>query len=326
MQRIFLYKVWFVVQWLAIGNVCGQWTRQTGDWAWGAQAGISCTFGTHVNRIGLTFKGFVNYDFAQLNFVWLGNYTFKSLAANQRGLENQLRLGGALAWGRRDTLLNPYLHECGQQTGRRYAVAYSCNWYNDGWRTNQRTGTISFQAYDARLAMENDFLSFIAQDRYRTGAASVSYWVRATNTMLNLQHISWTGDPYGVGSKWISYDTLVPALFGYLDMYEAPYGRYSAGIAALSVEQLLPYYYQTAHASLGWDAERIRNFMQNELIHDSPLMPIHWVPGLDDSFRNKNPHVAMITSTGEAYTYRPHQKLRKPQLYGQLGLNGGVYY
>lgn len=299
------------------------WRWQSGArWGIGGQVGLSFNLGTHSNRIGIIAKVFGFYDFLQINAQALGNYTFRNWGAQQKGWELQLRAGIVGAWGRRDSLTNPYLNEISNQTGRRFSVGYAYVWYLDTWKTSQRSGTFGFQLWDFRLVMENDFLSLIPQDRYRTGALGVYYWLRQTNTQLGLHHISWTGDPYGENANWVrKKDTDFPSRFGYIDTYHAPYGRFSNGILGLDIEQQLPFF-QYAHVAIGIDAEQIRNAMQNRLVHDNPVMTIF--NGEYD--RGTNPHIPMICIDGTCFLYKPEQKIRPARFYFQLRGNSTLFY
>jgi hypothetical protein len=306
---------------LSLGTASAQW-----EWASssrlvvGGQLGLSFSIGTHQNRIGLIAKVFAHYDFLQINAQVLGAYNFQSWATKRKGWELQARAGIVGAWGRRDSFVNPYLNEISNQTGRRYSVGYAFNMYRDGFKTNQVAGTFGFQVRGFRFVMENDFLSFIAQDRYRTGSAGIYYWFRPTNTQFGIHSITWTGDPYAKDVPWVR-DSLFPSRFGYIDTYNAPFGQFSVGIAGIEVEQILPYF-QYAHLAIGVDAEQIRNAMQNKLIHDSPILPANW--GENDE--GKNPHIPMICVDGKCYLYQPDQRIRPARFYLQARGNSTLFY
>ncbi len=299
------------------------WRWQSGArWGIGGQIGLSFNLGTHSNRIGIIAKAFGFYDFLQLNVQALGNYTFQSWGARQKGWELQLRAGIVGAWGRRDSLVNPYLNEVSNQTGRRFSLGYAYIFYGDTWKTSQYSGTFGVQILDFRLLMENDFLSLIPQDRFRTGALGLYYWLRRTNTQLGLHHISWTGDPYARDANWVRKNkTDFPSRYGYIDTYHAPYGRFSNGVLGIEIEQQLPFF-QYAQIAIGIDAEQIRNTMQNKLVHDSPIMRIF--NGEYD--RGTNPHIPMICVDGTCFLYKEEQKIRPARFYFQLRGNGTLFY
>jgi hypothetical protein len=296
-----------------------QWAS-TGEFRIGGQLGLSFSIGTHTQRVGLMAKVFVHYNFVQINLQALGAYNFHALGSKQKGWEVQLRAGVVGAWGRRDTIVSPYLNEVSNQTGRRYALGYAFNIYRDNFATSQVSGTFGLTLRSFRMVMENDFLSFNPQDRYRTGCVGFYYWLKETNTQIGVHHLSWTGDPYGEHAEWVR-DSTFPSRFGYIDTYNAPYGRNSVGALGVEIEQILPFY-QYAHAAIGIDAEQIRNAMQNKLIHDSPIIPANW----GDNDEGKNPHIPMICVDGKCYLHKEEQQIRPAKFYFQLRGNSTLFY
>ena len=285
----------------------------------GAQAGFSFTFGSHQNRLGLIIKGFVGYDFVQLNPQMAFYKNFRSIGANQPAWETQIRLGAVVSWGRRDSIRQVFVNEISNQTLKNYSLAYAYIWYKDTQGTRQKAGALAFQARKFQFAMENDFLCFIAQDRYRTGAVALAYQV-LPHTRLILKHVSYTGDPYGQGTNW-RRDTDFPARFGYMDMNNVLLGDRSIGSLTVGAEQALPFY-QQANFDVGIDAEQVRNAMQNKFIHDNPLIPANW----GDNPEGKNPHIPMLDRKNKSYLYQKEQKIRRPRFFGLLNLNGTWFY
>jgi hypothetical protein len=113
-------------------------------------------------------------------------------------------------------------------------------------------------------------------------------------------------------------------------MTSAPLGNRSIGVISLQAErrfdlgEMLGYSQrlpldQYLGAEIGIDAEQIRNFFQNKLIHDSKLLPLNW----NDV---KNPHIPMLCADGCPYTYHDGQKIRKPRLFFQSWLNNSILY
>lgn len=299
-----------------------QWRWAEGDkFLLGGQIGILFNFGTHVNRLGIIAKVFANYDFLQINTQFVGSYNFKALATKEKGWELQTRFGVIGAWGRKDTLLYPFIHDVSHQTGRPYSIGYSFNIYRDTWKTSQITGSFGFQIKRLIFVLENDFLSGISHDRYRTGTLGIYYWHKETKTQVGFNHIAWTGDPYTGDVPWIRHDKKFPSRFGYKDMSKALFGRFSMGLLAVTAQQALPLY-QNIDASMGIDAEEIRNFMQNKFIHDSPASPANW----GGSEEGKNPHIPMLDIEGNPYLYRKEQKIRPAKFFTQFGANNSLFY
>ena len=225
------------------------------------------------------------------------------------GRSGQARVGIVGTFGPKMTSPNPFVHELSNQTGRAYSIGYSWNFYLDNAQTSQITATFGFGIWDFRMAIENDFLAFRNQDKYRTGVMSLFY--RINNTQFGLQHAAWTGDPYAEGTSR-KYDDTYPSKYGYRDMTNAPYGNFSAGIVSAVVEQSIGYG-QYLGASIGIDADQIRNFMQNELIHENIIL--------------KNPHIPMVDTEGKQYLHNDdNQKIRPPLFFLQFLLNTGNFF
>lgn len=275
----------------------------------GAQLGISFSLGTHQNRIGLMTKFYYQYEYIQVNLQLSGFYNLRAMGNHEKGFEGQVKLGVVGAWGQKDSIANPFLNEVSNQTGRKYAIGYSYNYYFDNMGTSQFTATIGFEAWNARLIFENDYFSFMDEDKFRTGSMGLFY--RLHNTLFGFSHIAWTGNPYPKNSTKVGDNKEFPAKYGYMDMADAPYGNFSVGALALSVEHKIPYE-QYVGASIGIDADQIRNALQNKAIHENKLL--------------QNAHIPMIDSEGQQYLYREDQTIRPAEFYLQFLGNNGLFY
>ncbi len=295
----------------------------------GGQLGLSFSVGTHYQRIGVMARLYYAHDFLQTNIQFLGHYNFQAIGSLEQGWEGQLQLGLVGAWGRRNNIvdIHPYIQPVGNQTARPYALGYAYSWFFDQMKTSQNSGVFGFQIRDFRFYFENDFLAFQSMDKYRSGA--MAFFYRVGDWQFGLKNIAFTGDPYAHYSPWIE-DNVFPSRSGFIDMTDAPYGNRSMGVLALSVEHRLNIgemwgwssrfpTQQYIGAEIGVDAEQIRNFFQNKLIHDSKILPINWG-------KVKNPHIPMLCKDGCPYTYHPGQELRKPLFYMQWALNNGLLY
>ncbi len=296
----------------------------------GGQLGLSYSLGTHVRRLGLSCRFYYQYDFVQFNIQAAAVYNFKSLGSEAKGWEENIQLGMTGAWGKKRVntdLVHPYMNPSGNQTLRPYSAAYAYIFYFDKFGTSQRSGVFGFQIKDFRFYFENDFLAFQSMDKYRSGSLGLFY--RWKDWQFALKQIAFTGDPYGSYCPWIE-DDVFPSRSGFIDMTSAPLGNKSVGILALQAERRLPVSEylninrqfpldQYVGVELGIDAEQIRNFFQNKLIHDSKVLPLNWGDV-------KNPHVPMICEDGCPYTYHEGQKIRKPKLYFQTSLNNSILY
>ncbi|MGH1336929.1 MAG: polymorphic toxin type 23 domain-containing protein [Aureispira sp.] len=281
------------------------------DWfpkGWGTQVGVSIGLGTHHSRIGLLARAFAHWEHIQVNLELAGFYQAQALGTQTQGFEGQFRAGVLGTWGHKNTFWeNPFLRVTGNQTNRPYAVGYSFNGYWDNQKTSQCTGTFALQIRQFHLLMENDFLAFLNQDKYRTGALGLYF--QQGSWQLALQQVSWTADPYAHGTRTITNDSIYKnqAKYGYRAMSGVRYSNRSAGVLRLKAVYHSPWADQEIGASLGIDAEQVRHGLQNKTIHDSFLL--------------KNPHIPMIDSQGNAYLYQTGQKIRAPRFYGHALLN-----
>lgn len=277
----------------------------------GAEVGVSCALGTHQNRIGLLARWYWHWDNIQLNVHLASFYHACALGNEARGWEGQLRVGIVGAFGRPQAeYQSQFLSEVGHQTGRPFSLGYSFNVYWDNVHTSQLTGSIGATGGNVGFVCENDFLTFLSQDRFRTGAISVFY--QRDDFRFALQHIAWTADPYGEGTDT---DTEHPtynrrrARHGYRRLGNQRYHQCSAGILAVRALYHGPFN-QTLGAGLGVDAEQIRHAIQNQFIHNII----------------NNPHIPMIDANGMPYLFGEDQKVRPVRGYGQLLLNPtGLY-
>ena len=257
------------------------------------------------------------------------HYNFESLGSKKKGWEGHVQVGLSGTWGRRDSLvdIHPFINAISNQTARPNSIGYAYIWYFDQMKTTQRSGAFGFQIKDFRFYFENDFLGFQSLDKYRSGGIALYY--RVGNWQFGLKHIAYTGDPYAKNAPWLE-DGVFPSRSGYIDMTEAPYGNRSMGVLAATVDYRMPLraiwgwetkvpLEQYFGMELGVDAEQIRNFFQNRLIHDSKLLPLNWG-------KVKNPHIPMVCKDGCPYTYHEGQVIRKALPYFQFNMNNSVLY
>jgi len=134
----------------------------------------------------------------------------------------------------------------------------------------------------------------------------------AINTTL------WHGNTHGPNARRIKDSGDYPCRHGYKDLSATHCGRFSHGIMALQVQQMLPYT-QTAHLGVGIDSEKIRHFWQNKLIHDLLLFPASWENA-------HNPHYPMLDENGAPYLFKEDQVLKPSRFFFDLGLNPTLFY
>ncbi|MFK7948463.1 MAG: polymorphic toxin type 23 domain-containing protein [Saprospiraceae bacterium] len=282
----------------------------------GGTIGVSLTFGTQVNRIGIIAKGYTTYNQFQLNAQTTNFFNLKTFGIAEGGLESQNSVGFIYGFGGND--LDDFIAMIdilGNQTGQKNHIGYAYNFYNDVHRMNQKTGTISMQFNRLTFITENDAFSFIPHDRYRTAGAAFRYRLDEF-TYLALQMTLWTGDPFYMTVQPIYDDYPNPS--GYEDMSGSRFTNNSHGIIAAQVIRLLPYQQQVS-TNVGIDAEQIRHALQNRFIHDLPFIPKGWNPP-------RQPHIPMVAEDGKPYLYQEGQVIRKARFWGNVNMNMPYFY
>lgn len=279
------------------------------------QVGLSLSMGSHIRSVGISLRLSANQNQVQGELFGQLNYQFLHMGSCGKGLEFHWGAGILYGYGEKDEFwINPHSYLLSNQTGYQHHIGYAYLGYRDQQQTSQLSGNLSIGFGRFSLRTENDFLGWESEDRYRTGAFEYSFWTHTD--YFSIRSMIWTGDPYHEGT--IVQEEGFPSNYGYLSMEEAPFGDCSVGILTFRYGRALPYG-QTAFGELGWDAEQIRNFSQNKLVHDNPLLPINWG-------KHKNPHIPMLDKDQKEYLYKEGQEIRKARIYGQFGLNQFTYF
>ncbi len=279
----------------------------------GFSLGITFSVGTHINRIGTFAKAFIYQDFAQLNIGTTYYYNFSGIERRSKYSEFQHYIAILFSHGELDSTENMFLSSVSNQTGKKYSIAYAYNIYRNKIGTSQQTGIFSFGFGKWQLISENDIFAQKATDKFRTASLLLKYRYKEFSFAINTT--LWTGNPKGV--KRLS-DSTYKARYGYKDMSNAPYGKVSAGILAFEAQYALPYY-QTIKLSSGIDSEKVRNTLQNKLIHDMYFIP-------EKINKARNPHMPMIADDGNLYLYKENQKIRPAKYYLKVSANDGIFY
>lgn len=220
--------------------------------------------------------------------------------------------GLVFGYGNKRESYNPFLSNISNQTGYTHSVAYS---YNAYWpqkvKTRQQTGTLTLQFTDFSIISENDILGHSFYDRFRTGAFLLQYQYQ-NKYQFALNCTMWTGQ---MGNK-IMGNRHFPA--GYMDTTGGVYTNYSHGLLSAQVKMYADQG-QNLQANLGVDAEQVRNFVQNKLIHDLIFIPRKW-------YKPINSHIPMLDTEDNQYLYKEGQKIKKPELYFNLFSNAALFY
>ena len=299
-KNIFRFTLIFILFWSS--------TLHASDTGTGATAGVTVNIGNKTRNVGIFVCVGVYYDFVQFNPGARIRYNFKNLGVPGSYWEFDCYGGLLFSCGKRDGTENPFINSVSNQTKRRYSLAYSYNIYRDGIGTSQNTGTFAIHVNNISVITENDIFGD-NRDRFRTAAASVQY--RHETIVYGVSLILWTGET----GKRIT-ETDYPSRKGYFE--QGRYGLYSHGIMCMQVRQYMDYG-QNIQASAGIDAEQIRNFLQNKIMHDMVLLPSKWV-------NHQSTHVPMLDTEDNLYLYQPEQSIRKPTPYFNAAINSGLFY
>lgn len=283
----------------------------------GISGGLTFTFGTTVNRIGIAANAYWVDDFVQINFTTRVFYGFTHLGPrpNLPGPEIQLSIGAVAGFGPPKEEPNPILSVVSNQTGRTYAAGYAFNLYWDKRQTSQRSGTIAIELNQFQIATENDMLAGGLEDKFRTGTLSFAY--RKDQAEYGMKVVLWTGNSRSPEVTRVR-KSKYPSRFGYKNVTKGTYGKFSHGILTLGVKYAFDYG-QTGSAQIGIDSEYVRHFLQNRFIHDMWFVP----RGLTKA---KNPHYPMLTDDGKPFLYKEGQRVKPASFFFSLGLNEGMYY
>ena len=280
--------------------------------------GITSNIGTSVDRIGVYILPQIRNEFIQCNARAGITYNLRSFGTMVRGPELQMGVGIVVPFGVTDSLSYSPIDLVSNQSAKRYSIAYAYNRYFDKAGTSQFTGIIGFQTNKLRFITENDILSFIRQDRYRTAAAMISYIDKMS--AFSIKTILWTGDSFDHNAIKVTNDTIYRSRFGYKDLSKAAWGKYSVGIFCFQVERAYSAFStQTAKAMVGVDAEQVRQIFQNKFIHDMYFVPERFIG-------YKNVHYPMLQDDGTPCLMRQGQKVRKPRPFFNVGLNDNLFY
>jgi Bacterial toxin 23 len=274
--------------------------------------GASMQLGSHTQRIGIRLGAWVFNSSVQINALCNAFYQRKSIGAPGNSWEIQIGTTAIAAFGNTiDRYANPsFYNDVFCAINKNYKISYTYKWYLDTRGTSQPTGTIGLHAQRFCLTVQNDGFAFNSFDQYRTGTFQLHYTDSLVNVGTNI--VLWTGN-----TKNAVFVADKSAKTGSLDISKNKFGKYSAGLAFVSVGYALPYQ-QSAFVHLGVDDERVRNLFQNTLIHNSGMLH-KVIPKIN------NLQIPMLDTMGYPY-FNASQVIKKPKLYWQLGLNEVICY
>lgn len=278
----------------------------------GLNTGLHLAFGTHFQRIGLSCAGYYKNNNYQINPGFKVYYNFKNIGPAKKYFEFSPSIGVLISYGNTDSSTNKFITPVSNQTIRKNSFGYSFNYYFNQIKTAQATGTVSFQFGNFQLICENDLLAGGIRDEFRTGSLLVQYRHQDFQYTLNL-FTGWTGK-----RGKVTLDSNYPSRNGYMDMSKSLYGNVSAGLISAQV-QYAGDYGQIYQGNVGIDAEQVRNFFQNKLIHRLFFSPKNgrWRGGSD---------LPMIGSNGDMYLYKKGQRVRQAKPYVNVFVNPSLFY
>jgi hypothetical protein len=299
-KHITLYFACLVVSTTSAQVFCGT--------NWGFNIGAVTALGNKFQRVGFTFQTYYYYNFAQVNAELRIYHNFKNLGPVKQYDELVASAGLVFGYGVKNEQHNPFLSIISNQTKYTNSVGYSYNLYFNKIKTTQQTGIIALQFNKISLISENDIFARPSLDRFRTGAFLIQYQYKnlyqfAVNCTM------WTGQ---MGNK-INNDKGC-----YMDTTAGVYTNYSHGLLSAQFKMALDGG-QNLQANIGVDAEQVRNFVQNCLIHDMIFIPKKWN-------KSKNCHIPMLDTENNQYLYKPNQTIKSPQPYWNIFSSAATFY
>jgi len=274
---------------------------------------LSLSLGFHEISVGFHFECSLQIPYTHFTFQNSTRYYFKAPGCQKKGFESRFEGGVNLG-------INPRIDSLQVELGTnqwsfKNQLGYAYVYYWDQFETSQASGIFSLKVGAFHYQIENDFFAFQKKDRYRTGAFYAGWQIK--NQFIYIKNIGYTGDPYAKGVPWIK-DTNFPSKYGYTDMRKAPLGNKSLGVLSIGWASTLlsPNLFAI---EAGVDAEQIRNYFQNRLIHDSK-----WLNKPEKGA--VNPHIPMLDLNDDPYLYLPAQSIRKHKPYIQIFFNDFFLY
>lgn len=272
----------------------------------GLQTGLVLNLGTHEIAVGIQLKGFIGFDYAQLNLGNTFSWKFHSLGNRKRFYENRAYAGAVLMVGKNNSYVDFELDGLNHQTQKDVGVAFNYLIYTDNAGTSQFSGGFGLHIKNVSIRFENDVFGGQTRDRFRTGALYVSY--RSDWYKLNAGLYIWTGETRG--SFWDKSANSPKMPSGFRSLEDLPYGKTSHGIFYGGVQFLLPYG-NIAHLRIGADSEHFRHAFQNRLMHDLLFLP--------EKIERNTPHYPRLDKNGCPVFDK--QLVRKTKYYLQFGFN-----
>lgn len=279
----------------------------------GINVGANFAIGSHFQRLGLNLNLFYVNEFFQANTELRAYFSFKNLGPQKIYNELVLSQGLVIAYEKKNGYFNPFINSVSNQTGHSSSIGYSYNAYFNKIKTTQQTGIVSLQFGSVSLLIENDIFARPLLDRFRTGAFLIQYQ-HLDMFQAALNCTMWTGRM----GKQVKNENGHFIGHCYMDTTDGVYSRISHGLLSAQFKYNIGLS-QNVQVNVGIDSEKVRNTMQNRLIHDVGFIPASW-------FTRYNCHIPMIDDKGEQFIYKPDQKIKRPVFYWNIFSNSNLFY
>jgi len=308
-------KIKFILFLILIGSNTPIFSQKKSDTNFGFNINITCAIGTHLQRVGVASVFFYYYKNFQISARADYHYNKKNYGVPLPSNEFQISVAALFAYGKQDSNFVNYSNYLQNHTNKKYSIAYSYKYYFDNIGTTQPSGALFLQIQKFELITENDLFGKPSADKYRTATGKLIY--RNKNYSISLNTLMWTGVTRGCPRiKNSNY----PSRWGYKNLSNNKFGRYSNGILSLQLETYENKVFKdNFRADIGIDSEYIRHFFQNILIHDMYMFPKKWN-------KAQNPHFPMLTETGEPYIFDKNQKVKKAKIHFVFYKNPSLFY
>lgn len=286
---------------------------------WKVHLQIATNFGFPENNIGIKVIGeYYPSTEVELAMAYDLRYHFRNFGPDINHMEHSIMGTAQYVWGDRIETRAEDLSYIKFLDSRRFKNSFGYTWqrFFNTIGTSQNVGTIHMRFNKTVTQLSNDvFANVNGKDRYRTGGFAFGFYEKKTLYFTKL--LIWTGDSHCKGMKKVR-DTDYPSRWGFRDISDCNYGRFSHGILSFGVIREMDYG-QTVGAHFGVDSEQIRHFVQNKVFHDLYFIPRFMV-------KTKNLHLPMKTRKGSNYLYKNGQEIRPNRFVWQLSLNPSSLY
>lgn len=284
--------------------------QQYEDGKFGVNIGVVFSIGTHINRFGGVINAYYKTKQVQFNPEFRVYFNAKNLGPNKPSIESVMSFGAIYSYGSKDTLINDFYHPVSNQTQHKNSFGYAYRFYFNNIKTSQRTGLISIEVDNFNLIAENDLFAEPKLDRYRTGAFLLKY--QKDNYQLGINSTLFTGQ---MGERVT--DESYPFNHVYENTKGGNYTQSSHGLLSAQFKYV-DEFYQTYQTNIGIDAERVRHFVQNRLIHDILVFP--------KLTGNINAHIPMLDKEGKQYLFKEGQEVKPMKFYMNGFMNSSLFY